>query len=66
MDARRFQPGIHRRSPFPTQSEAACLYNVAQRVVRYGHVAKTLIRYENNEAADYTLQDVLFRVDDLF
>jgi hypothetical protein len=65
-EARRFQPGSNRRSPFPTQEEAAYLYHIAARVTRYGELPTTLIRYQNNEAADYEPQDDLYRIDDIF
>jgi len=66
MKARRFQPGDHRRTPFPTEEEAAYLYHVATRVVIYGHLPETFIKYENGEAANYYPVDDLYRVDDLY
>ena len=67
MRARRFQPGEHRRTPFPTEEEAAYLYNVAKRVTVYGHKPRSLIEYSNGEAAEaYSTQDDLYKVDDLF
>jgi hypothetical protein len=65
-NARRFQPGDHRRSSFPTIEEAKYLYNVASRVARHGAIPKTFTIYHNNEAADYLPQDDLYRIDDLF
>lgn len=64
--ARRFQPGDHRRTPFPTKAEAAYLYHVAKRVCVFGHVPKSLVIYKNGEASDYEPVDDTYRVDDLF
>jgi hypothetical protein len=66
LRARRFQPGEHRRNPFPTQREAAYLYHVAKRVTVYGQKPKSLIEYKHGEAVDYYPVDDLYKVDDLF
>ena len=66
MRARRFQPGDHRRTPFPTEEEAAYLYHVAKRVVVYGQMPQTLTEYQDGEAATYYPEDDLYKVDDLF
>lgn len=66
QETRRFQPGEHRRSPFPTKEEAAYLYYIADRVTRQGYIPKSFVRYHNGEAAEYTPQDDLYRVDDLY
>ena len=66
LSVRRFQPGIHRRSPFPTQEQAAYLYNVASRVCIQGHVPRTLTRFKHKESVDYEPHDDLYRIDDLF
>jgi len=66
QEARRFQPGKHRRSTFPTIEEAGYLYDVATRVMRYGVVPRSLILYEDGVAADFQPSDDLYRVDDLF
>jgi len=66
MEARRFQPGEHRRSPFPTQEEAAYLYDVALRVMKHKYTPKSFTWYGDGEGADYTPFDDLFRIDDLF
>jgi len=65
-DARRFTPPDHRRGRFPTPEEAAFLYNVAVRICVYGIIPRSLIYYENGEAASYTPNDDLYRIDDLF
>lgn len=65
-EARRFQPGEHRRSPFPTQDEAHYLYDVATRVVRYHVIPRTLTLYKNGESTSYIPTDDLYRIDDLF
>lgn len=64
-DARRFQPGTHRTDDFPTQAEAQYLYHVAFRVSK-GYVPPSFVKYKHGEAAQYTPQDDLYRVDDLF
>jgi len=64
--ARRFQPGEHRRSAFPTREEAAYLMDVAKRVCQHNHRPKTLTIYENGEASYYVPNDDAYRVDDLF
>jgi hypothetical protein len=66
INARRFQPGEHRRSPFPSRDEAAYLYNVAARICVYGHVPKTFVRYTEGEASNYAPIDDQYKVDDLF
>lgn len=66
QDARRFQPGSHRRSKFPTEDEARYLYDVAVRVMRYGVVPQSLIYYQEGVAADFEPSDDLYRIDDLF
>lgn len=66
LDARRFQPGIHRRSAFPTQEQAAYLYNVAYRVCIQHHMPKTLKLFKHKESVDYEPHDDLYRIDDLF
>lgn len=66
QDARRFQPGQHRRSEFPTADEAHYLYNVATRVMRYNVVPETFIDYSEPIAADFEPNDDLYRVDDIF
>lgn len=66
LRARRFQPNKHRRTPFPTYEEAAYLYDVAARIAIRGHVPKTLVNYDNGEAADYTPMDDLYAVDDFY
>jgi hypothetical protein len=63
--ARRFQPSEHARNPFPTQEEAAYLFNVAERVGR-GVIPRSLTLLENGEASTYVPQDDVYRVDDLF
>jgi hypothetical protein len=65
-DARRFQPGTHRTDLFPTQQEATYLYHVAHRVSVLRYVPPSFLRFEHGEAAEYTPQDDLYRVDDLF
>ena len=64
--ARRFQPGKHRRSPFPTHEEAAYLLDVANRVCRHGHLPTSLTLFDNGEASYYVPNDDMYRVDDLF
>jgi len=66
MNARRFQPGEHRRAPYPTQEEAAYLYDVAVRVCKHNYTPKSFQRFVNGEGVDYTPIDDLFRIDDLF
>jgi hypothetical protein len=65
-DARRFQPGTHRTDSFPTYDEATYLYHVAHRVVVDKYVPRSFMRFSHGEAAEYTPQDDLYRVDDLF
>jgi hypothetical protein len=64
--ARRFQPGDHRRDPFPTQAEAAYLYNIAARVMVHKHIPSSFIQFQNGESVDYDPQDDLYKSDDLF
>lgn len=66
QNARRFQPGEHRRLPFPTEDEAAYLYDIAARVTIHGHVPRSFIDYKNGEAATYEPIDDLYSIDDLF
>lgn len=66
LKARRFQPGEHRRSPFPSKEDAAYLYHIAVRVCVYGHIPQSFIFYHHGEAAYYTPMDDLYRVDDIF
>lgn len=64
--ARRFQPEGHRRMPFPTEDEAAYLYNVAAKVVVHKKMPQSFIDYENGEGIDHEPADDAYRVDDLF
>jgi hypothetical protein len=64
-DARRFQPGTHRTDSFPTLDEARYLYHVAYKVSN-GYKPASFMVFDHNEAAEYTPQDDLYRVDDLF
>jgi hypothetical protein len=64
-DARRFQPGTHRTDSFPTLDEARYLYHVAYKVSN-GYRPSSFMVFDHNEAAEYTPQDDLYRVDDLF
>jgi hypothetical protein len=66
LSVRRFQPGVHRRSPFPTQEQARYLYNVADRVCVQKQMPRTLTRFQHKESVDYEPQDDLYRIDDLF
>lgn len=66
LNVRRFQPGIHRRSPFPTQDQATYLYNVAERICLQKQVPTTLTRFKHKESVDYEPHDDLYRIDDLF
>lgn len=65
---RRFQPGDHRRDPYPTMDEASYLYNIAKRIVVHKQYPKTFIKYNNNigSAVDYVPQDDIYKQDDLF
>lgn len=65
-NTRRFQPGDHRRDPFPTQDEAGYLYNIVKRVMVYKQIPKSFVYLKDGEAVDYDPQDDLFRSDDLF
>ena len=66
LRARRFQPGEHRRTPFPTEEEAAYLFDVAVRICVHGQIPRSFITYRNGEASDYVPMDDLYKVDDLF
>lgn len=67
LKARRFQPAEHHRDPFPTQAEAAYLYQVAVRITVYKHVPQAYTRvYRAGAASDYDPVDDLYKVDDLF
>ncbi|GKY97677.1 hypothetical protein MPSEU_000725900 [Mayamaea pseudoterrestris] len=66
LNVRRFQPGIHRRSPFPTQEQASYLYHVADRACVHGHLPRTLTLFKHKESVDYEPHDDLYRIDDLF
>jgi hypothetical protein len=50
--ARRMQPETHKSNPMPTREEAEYLYNVADRVMRKGHMPTSLIIYQNGEYAE--------------
>lgn len=64
--ARLFAPMNHRRGRFPTPEEEMYLYNVATRICVHDWKPKTLISYNHYEAAYYTPNDDLYRIDDLF
>lgn len=66
LRARRFQPAEHHRDPFPTQAEAAYLYQIAARVTVYKQVPRSFTLYKNGEASDYDPVDDAFKIDDLF
>jgi len=72
QSVRKFQPGAHRRTPFPTVPQAKYLYNVALRVCKHGYRPTSFVdysqrRYKNVEmAAEYTPNDDIYSVDDLF
>jgi hypothetical protein len=66
LKARRFQPAEHHRDPFPTQAEAAYLYEIALRVTVYKQVPQSFIQYKNGEASEYDPVDDMYKVDDLF
>jgi hypothetical protein len=66
LKARRFQPAEHHRDPFPTQAEAAYLYQIALRVTVYKQVPQSFVQYKNGEASDYDPVDDIYKVDDLF
>jgi hypothetical protein len=55
MHTRRFQPVDHRRDPFPSQQEAAYLYNIAVRVMVHKYTPASFIQYDD-----------LYKLDDLF
>jgi hypothetical protein len=63
---RRFQPYEHDRNPFPTQEEAAYLYQIALRVCVYQQLPASYVPLTNGEAVDYVPVDDAYRVDDLF
>jgi hypothetical protein len=64
--ARRFQPVEHHSDPYPTEKEAAYLYQIALRITVYKHVPKSFVVYTHGEASDYDPVDDLYKVDDLF
>jgi hypothetical protein len=65
LNVRRFQPGQHRRSPFPSQTQIAYLIDIVLRVCRYGHLPKSLL-LDPGEPTSYIPEDDQFAVDDLF
>jgi hypothetical protein len=67
LHTRRFQPVDHHRDPFPSQDEAAYLYNLAVRVMVRHHIPSSFIQYSNGDGSvDYDPQDDLYKMDDLF
>lgn len=65
-DARRFQPIEHHRDPFPSQAEAAYLYQIAVKLCVHKQLPRTYTHYTNGEAAEYDPVDDAYKVDDLF
>lgn len=51
LKARRMQPESHKTNPIPTRQEAQYLYEVADRVMRKGHIPRSFTFYENGEVA---------------
>jgi len=66
IDARRFQPNEHHRDPFPSQAEAAYLYQIAVKLCVHKQLPRTYTHYTNGEAAEYDPVDDIYKVDDLF
>ena len=66
IDARRFQPVEHHRDPFPSQDEAAYLYQIAVQVCVYQQLPRSYEFYTNGEASNYDPVDDTYKSDDLF